>query len=50
MREAGVDFQATVYPGAGHAFFNDSNRYAYNAEVAANAWSRVKALLGQYLT
>lgn len=27
-----------VYPGAGHAFFNDGRPEAYNAEAAANAW------------
>lgn len=34
MRTAGVDFQAVVYPNCGHAFFNDTNPYAYHAEAA----------------
>lgn len=38
MEEAGVDFQAKVYPDCGHAFFNDTNRFAYNAAAAKDAW------------
>lgn len=49
MKEAGVDFEAKTYAGAGHAFFNDSNKYAYNAEAAADVWERVKKLLAEYL-
>lgn len=40
MRQAGVDFTAQVYPGCGHAFFNDTNRFAYNAAAAEDAWKR----------
>ena len=29
-----------IYPGAGHAFFNDSRPEAYNPAAAADAWSR----------
>jgi carboxymethylenebutenolidase len=49
MQEAGVDFEAKTYAGAGHAFFNDSNKYAYNADAAADAWERVKKLLSEQL-
>ena len=45
MQAAGVDFQAVVYPDCGHAFFNDTNPYAYNAEAAADAWDRTKAFI-----
>jgi carboxymethylenebutenolidase len=41
MSEAGVDFEATVYPGTGHAFFNDTNAHAYDADAAADAWQKV---------
>ncbi|NVN00736.1 dienelactone hydrolase family protein [Arthrobacter sp. SDTb3-6] len=34
MREAGVDFRYTVFAGAGHAFFNDTNPVSYRAEPA----------------
>lgn len=41
MAEADVDYQAKVYEGCGHAFFNDSNPYAYNAVAAKDAWGIV---------
>jgi len=49
MRNAGVDFEAVVYPGAGHAFFNDSNRYTYNADAATDSWTRTLAFLERSL-
>lgn len=45
MAAAGVDFTAQVYPGVGHAFFNDTNPHTYDAQTAADAWSRTLALL-----
>ena len=50
MRAAGVDFEAVVYPGAGHAFFNDTNRYTYNAEAAEDSWQRTLAFLDRSLS
>ena len=49
MRAAGVDFEAVVYPGTGHAFFNDTNKYTYNAQAAEDAWSRTLAFLERSL-
>ena len=49
MAEAGVDFTAKVYPGAGHAFFNDSNRFAYRPEAADDAWSRTLEFLARHV-
>lgn len=40
MHEAHVDFNYQVYNGCGHAFFNDTNPYAYNKEAAEDAWKR----------
>jgi carboxymethylenebutenolidase len=40
MHDAGAQFESHVYPGAGHAFFNDTNPVAYRPEIAADAWSR----------
>jgi carboxymethylenebutenolidase len=40
MHDAGADFESHVYEGAGHAFFNDTNRVSYRPEVAADAWTR----------
>lgn len=45
MADAGVDFEATVYPGARHAFFNDTNATTYDPDTAADAWTRVLAFL-----
>ncbi|MEU1973616.1 dienelactone hydrolase family protein [Microbacterium sp. NPDC019599] len=44
MADAGVDFEAVVYPGAEHAFFNDTGR-RYSAAHSAEAWSRVLEFL-----
>jgi carboxymethylenebutenolidase len=49
MKAASVDFEAKVYPGAGHAFFNDTNPYAYNATAALDAWPRVLDYLKTFL-
>jgi carboxymethylenebutenolidase len=47
MQKHGVDFEAVVYPGAMHAFFNDTG-YRYNAEAAKDAWKRSLAFLREY--
>jgi carboxymethylenebutenolidase len=44
MADAGVDFDAIVYPGAQHAFFNDTGR-RYSAAHSAEAWVRVLEFL-----
>ena len=45
MAAAGVDFTAQVYPGVGHAFFNDTNPVTYDAAAAADAWTRTLSFL-----
>jgi carboxymethylenebutenolidase len=41
MRSAGVDATFEFYEGAGHAFFNDTNRLGtYDKEAADRAWQR----------
>ena len=41
MRGAGVDVSFEFYPGAGHAFFNDTDRLGtYDSEAAQLAWER----------
>jgi carboxymethylenebutenolidase len=49
MRSAEVDFEAKVYPDAGHAFFNDTNKFAYNQAAADDAWPRVLEYLETYV-
>jgi carboxymethylenebutenolidase len=45
MTAAGVDFTAKVYPGVGHAFFNDANPHSYDGTAAEDAWQRTLAAL-----
>ncbi len=47
MRAAGKHFEHHVYPGAKHAFFNDTRPQVYHRESAEDAWKRV---LGFYAT
>lgn len=49
MEKAGVDFTPVVYSGTGHAFFNDQNPNAYNADYAAQAWDRTQAFLDAHV-
>jgi carboxymethylenebutenolidase len=41
MKQAGVDYESKVYDNAGHAFFNDTNPYAYNEVAAVDSWNIV---------
>ncbi|HEX7368263.1 MAG TPA: dienelactone hydrolase family protein [Candidatus Saccharimonadales bacterium] len=49
MEQAGVDYTAVVYPDCGHAFFNDTNPFAYNEAAATDAWKRTLEFLGAHL-
>lgn len=49
MREAGVEFTAVTYDGAGHGFFNDSNPFAYQRHDADDAWRRTVTFLRENL-
>jgi carboxymethylenebutenolidase len=49
MQKSGKDFEAVVYPGVGHAFFNDTNTRMYNATAAKNAWDKTHAFLKKNL-
>ena len=35
------DFEMRIYPGAAHAFFNDTSKVTYNPGAAKDAWDRV---------
>lgn len=41
MKQAGVDFEQKIYSDCGHAFFNDTNRFAYNKAAASDSWNIV---------
>lgn len=49
MASAGVDFTGVVYPGALHAFFNDSNARTHHPEYAADAWARATAFIAEHV-
>ncbi len=49
LREAGKTVEIKVYPGAGHAFFNDSRSGPYNAEASQDAWRQTLAWFRKYL-
>lgn len=50
QRERGIPTEVIVYPGAGHAFFNDTRPEAFHAQAAHDAWRRTLALLGRLRT
>lgn len=41
MKKAGKSFEYHVYPGAKHAFFNDTRASSYHEVSAKDAWERV---------
>jgi carboxymethylenebutenolidase len=45
MKQAGVTFLPRIYAGTGHAFFNDSNPFAYHNGAADDAWKRTLGFL-----
>jgi len=45
----GVPHELSIYPEAGHAFFDDT-RASYVATAAADAWTKTLAWFGRYLT
>jgi carboxymethylenebutenolidase len=48
LKEAGVTYQIKIYPGANHAFHNDTGAN-YNAEAAKDAWAQTIAWFDKYL-
>ncbi|MES2225703.1 MAG: dienelactone hydrolase family protein [Patescibacteria group bacterium] len=50
MEKSGKNFEPVVYPGVGHAFFNDTNARAYDAGTAQDAWEKALAFLRTNLT
>jgi carboxymethylenebutenolidase len=47
MNEAHVNFESVVYPDCGHAFFNDSNPFAYDKKAADDAWPKTLEFLSK---
>ena len=48
MQKNGKVFEKVIYPGASHAFNNDTGRN-YNPEAAADAWSRTLSWFDKYV-
>lgn len=48
LQETGVPFEVFIYPGAGHAFFNDT-RETYRPGPATDAWTRTLAFFERNL-
>jgi len=40
LKKMGKSVQVVVYPGAAHAFFNDSRKEVHKPDAAADAWKR----------
>ena len=48
LQGTGIRYEKVVYPGAGHAFHNDTGE-RYDQEAASDAWNRTLAHFGQHL-
>ncbi len=49
LKKASVDYKIYMYPGAQHAFNNDTNPARYNKEAAQLAWQRTISFLKEKL-
>ena len=50
MQDAGVNFTFEVYKDCGHAFFNETNPYAYNEAAAKDSWDKSLNFLRENLS
>lgn len=48
LQEHGKDYRVITYPGAGHAFFNDTGQ-RYHPEAATAAWQEVLGFFDEHL-
>ena len=49
LTREGKTFEIKLYPGAGHAFFNDTRPDAYRPDAAADGWARAVTFLHRHL-
>ena len=49
IKDLGKQIDVKIYPGADHAFFNDTRPEVYDAEAATDAWQRTIKFLRQHL-
>jgi len=50
LRGLGKSVEIIVYPGAEHAFFNDTRPEVYDADASRQLWDRTLAFLGEHLS
>ncbi len=49
LAAASKTYEVIVYPGAPHAFFNDTRPHIYKQDAAEDAWGRTLAWFRRYL-
>jgi carboxymethylenebutenolidase len=49
LKAHGKTVEIHIYPGADHAFFNDTRPEVYDPAASADAWKRTVEFLGKYL-
>jgi len=49
LKALGKSAELHIYPGVGHAFFNDTRPEVYNREASADAWRRTVEFLNRNL-
>jgi carboxymethylenebutenolidase len=49
LAENNIPHEIHIYPGAGHAFFNETRPQAYHPEAAADAWERTLGWFRKHL-
>ena len=50
LNDLGKSVEVQIYPGAGHAFFNDERPEVYNKSAAEDAWNRSLDFLTRHLS
>ncbi|MDQ6799973.1 MAG: dienelactone hydrolase family protein [Acidobacteriota bacterium] len=50
LKKLGKNVELVIYPGAGHAFFNDTRKEVHKPDAAADAWRRTVDLFRTALT
>lgn len=49
LEKTGQPFEVVIYPGAGHAFLNETRPEMYRPEAARDAWARMVAFFREHL-
>jgi len=49
VKDLGKQIDVKIYPGAKHAFFNDTRPEVYDADASADAWQRTIKFLREHV-